>query len=140
MAVQATRLVVPLAKKEAIVFSTPVTALVPAPAANSISIVTILAAADQHRELEIQMRVKELMDHLREKDFFNGTSTDIFVAMKITESKVSIRSSTTFTGIVTGDIALTLDAVLRNPGSKIWVLSAFKQTLDFMNEKARLAV
>ena len=138
MGVQALRLVVPLATKDAIVFSTPATAAVVAPAANSIAIVTILAAADLHRLLEVQARVRECIQHLREKNFFNDTATDLFVAMKIFESKAAIRSGTTFTGIVTGDIAITIDAALRDPGAKNWVVNAFNQTLDFMNEKDRL--
>ena len=140
MPVQATRVVVPLQTKEAIVFTTPVTALVPAPGANSISVVTLLAAADQHRKLEIIQRVHELLNHLLEKNYFNDTSTDIFVAMKIFEAKAVIRNSTVFTEIVTGDLAITVDALLRDPGAKNWITNAIEQTLDRMRELDRLAV
>lgn len=140
MGVQALRLVVPLAKKDAIVFSTPATAAVVAPAANSIAIVTILAAADLHRFIEVQQRVRECIQHLREKNFFEGTATDLFVRVNIEKTKAGIVSGTTFTEIVTGDIAITIDAALRNPGAKNWVINAFNQTLDFMNEKDRLTV
>ena len=140
MPVQATRVVVPLQTKEAIVFTTPVTALVPAPGPNSISVVTLLAAADQHRKLEIIQRVHELLNHLLEKNYFNDTSTDIFVAMKIFEAKAVIRNSTVFTEIVTGDLAITVDALLRDPGAKNWITNAIEQTLDRMRELDRLAV
>ena len=140
MAVQATRIVIPLQKKEDIVFTVPVTALVPAPGANSISIVTLLDTTDQHRRLEIIQRVRELLNHLLEKNYFNDTATDIFVAMTIFQSKVNIRNSETFIEIVDGDIAITVDAALRNPGAKNWITNAVEQTLDRMRELDRLAV
>lgn len=140
MGVQALRLVVPLAKKDAIVFSTPATTAVVAPAANSIAIVTMLAAADDHRYLEVQQRVRECMQFLRQKNFFEGTATDLLVRVPLGRTKAGIVSSTTFADIVTGDVAITIDAALRNPGAKNYVLNAFEQTLDFMNEKVRLTV
>ena len=138
MGVQALRLVVPLAKKDSIVFSTPATTAVVAPGANSIAVVTMLAAADAHRLIEVQSRVRECIQHLREKNFFNGTATDLLVRVPLNGTKAGIVSSVTFTDIVTGDIAITIDAVLRDPGAKNWVINAFNQTLDFMNEKDRL--
>ncbi len=139
MTVQATRIVVPLQRKESIVFTSPATGAVPAPGANAISIVTLLAPADEHRKLEIIQRVHELLNHLLEKNYFNNTATDIFVAMKIFESKAVIRNSEIFTEIVTGDLAITVDSVLRNPGAKNWITNAVEQTLDRMRELDRLA-
>ena len=84
MGVQALRVVVPLEKKDDITFSTPATTAVVAPGANSIAIITMLAAADDHRYLEVQQRVRELIQHLREVDFSSGTSETVRIAAKKT--------------------------------------------------------
>jgi len=138
MAIQALRTVVPLAKKDAIVFSVPVTALVVAPGPNQIAIGNILAAGDLHRFLEVQARTRECVQFLREKNFFDGTAVDIAVRVPLNGTKAGITFTTTFTEIVTGDVYITLDALLRDPGAKNWVINAYSQTLDFMNEKDRL--
>lgn len=140
MGVQALRLVVPLAKKDDIVFSTPVTALVVAPGANSIAVITMLGAGDLHRHLETQLKIKECINFLLEGNFLPAAALDAFVAMKLNESKPSIRTSAVFTEFVTGDVGISIDAALRTPGAKNWIYNAFIQTLDFMNEKDRLSV
>ena len=138
MGVQALRQVVPLVKKDSIVFSTPASGAVVAPAANNIAVVTMLAAADAHRHLEVQNRVLECIQHLREKNFFDGTAADLLVRVPLDGTKAGIVNSGTFNTIVTGDVAITIDAALRNPGAKNWVVNAFKQILDHMNEQERL--
>ena len=140
MGVQALRLVVPLAKKDDIVFSTPATTAVVAPGADSIAVITMLAAGDLHRHLETQHRIEECINFLLEANFIDSVALDAFVAMKINESKPSIRTSATFTEFVTGDVGISIDANLRTPGAKNWIYEAYLQTLDFMNEKDRLSV
>ena len=140
MGVQALRTVVPLQRKEDIVFSAPASGAVVAPGANQVAVVTMLAAADAHRFLEIQSRVRECVQFLRQGNFFLPTNADTLVRVPINGTKAGIVSSDTFGDIVTGDIAVTIDAALRVPGAKNWVINALTQTLDWMNEEDRLGV
>lgn len=140
MGIQALRTIVPLAKKSAIVFSFPATTAVIAPSANQIAIVTMLAAADAHRLLEVQQKVRECINYAREKTWFEDLATDIFVAIKLDGSKGSARSDTVFTNFVTGDVGITIDGATRIGGSKNWIEEAYQQTLDWMSEEARLTV
>ncbi len=137
MGVEARRVVIPLLKKESIVFNTVVSGAPTLPGPNEITIVTMLAAADTHRLLEVQNRIIELINFLLEKDFLSPTAADQFIAMKIFESKAAIRP-TAFAGVVTGDIAISLDALIRAPGAKNWIYEAYLQTMDRMREIGRL--
>lgn len=140
MGVQALRVLTPLNRKDQIVFSTPATTAVIAPTADQIAIVTMLAAADLHRYLEVQQRVRECINYARQQTWFEGTATDIFVAIKLDGAKGAVRTSGVFAEIVTGDIAITIDGASRIGGSKNWVEEAFQQTLDWMRENERLTV
>lgn len=140
MGVQALRVVTPLQRKDQIVFSTPATTAVIAPLANEIAIVTMLAAADLHRYLEVQQRVRECINYARQQTWFEGTAVDIFVAIKLNGAKGAVRTDTVFANIVTGDIAITIDGASRVGGAKNWIEEAFQQTLDWMREQTRLTV
>lgn len=138
MGVQALRVITPLQRKDQIVFSTPATTAVIAPLVNEIAIVTMLAAADLHRHLEVQQRVRECINFARQQTWFEGTAADIFVAIKLDGAKGAVRTSGVFAEIVTGDIAITIDAATRIGGSKNWIEEAYQQTLDWMREQSRL--
>ncbi len=140
MGVQALRVVTPLQRKDEIVFSTPATTAVIAPAANQVAIVTMLAAADLHRFLEVQQRVRECINYARQQTWFEGAANDIFVAIKLDGAKGAVRTSETFIEIVTGDIAITIDGASRVGGAKNWIEEALQQTLDWMREQGRLTV
>ena len=141
MGVQAVRLVTPLAKKEDIIITTPASGLAVFPGPNTVSVITMLDPTDAHRSLEIISRLTEVINHAREVNYVNNAATNIFIAMKITESKAAIRVGNDLVNFVTGDIGITIDgATLREAGAKNWIDNALKQTLDRLRELERLAV
>jgi len=136
MGVQAIRTLV--GKKSSVVFTTPATALAVMPAAGSVSVITMLAAADLHRLGEIQRSIINCINHLRDYNLNDVAATDLFVAVKLDEAKESIRSSATIAEFVTGDVGIALD-VTQLVSQRIDIDNALYQVLDWMNEQSRLA-
>ncbi len=138
MGVQAIRQTVPLEKKEVIPFTTPASGLATNLATGEVSIITMLAAADTHRLLETQARVNELINFLRQGNFFLGSGIDAVVMIPIDGGKGNITIEAAVAAIVTGNIGVAVDLSFVGTGSKNWVTNSLRQTLDWMNEQDRL--
>jgi hypothetical protein len=140
MGVQAVRLVSPLARKDEIVITAPASAAAVAPAANSITIVSMLAAEDAHRSSDVQRRVRECLNRLRQITFNEASAADVIAVIPIGGGKGNITIVADMTTVITGTVAVGIDAALITGGAKNWIEEAVQQTLDWMGEQGRLGV
>ena len=70
MGVQAIRTIT--GKKEDTVLTTPATALAAFPAAGEVSVVTILAVADQHRLADAERAIRICLDYARDNNLYTS--------------------------------------------------------------------
>ena len=126
------------ALKTTATITTPATALAVFPAAGSISVITMLGAGDLHRLGEIQRQIENCINFARDNRLFEGAGADFFVAVKLNEPKASIRTGSLIAEVVTGDVAIAMDAA-QAVGARQFIESTFIQCLDDLNEQDRLA-
>jgi len=137
MGVQAIRALTGI--KSAVTITAPATTAAVFPAAGSVSVITMLAAGDLHRDGEIYRSVMNCINYLRDYNVNDNAAADTFVAVKLNEPKSSIRSSTTIAEFVTGDVGIALD-ILQLASQRIDIDSALVQILDWLKEQGRLSV
>lgn len=130
------------AVKKTTVITTYVTALPVAPAAGHLSVYVDQAVASQHREMEVGVRLKELIDRAREENYNRPTAvTTVYYVMNIDAGKDSIRTTTVSTTIVAGDIAIGINTtVLSGSRGSALIDVAFKEIIDWLGEQGRLTV
>ena len=139
MPVKATKLLE--AVKGTTVLSTYVTGAPVAPAAGTLAVYVDLAAADQHREVEVIGKLTNLIDRARELNYSRPSVTTQYYRMPLNGSKDSIVATTLSTAIVEGDIAIGIEgSVIGGSRGSILLDSCFEQIIDWMSEQGRLTV
>ena len=105
------------------------------PSAGNVSIVTILAPADQHRLGEVQRRIRELVNYARDNRSLQ-TPANVAIVININAAKSAIREEALDASVVDGDIALLVSAGASD--STNILENAHLQLRDWMNENDRL--
>lgn len=112
-----------------------------APAAGTLAVYVDLAAADQHREVEVGNRLRDLVNRARENEYGGRVATTLYYRMPIDGSRSSIVSTTLSTDIVEGDVAIGIEASVRaGAHGSVLLDSCFQQIVDYMAEQDRLTV
>lgn len=129
------------AVKGTTVITTYVTGAPVAPAAGTLAVYVDLAAADQHRQVEVLNRLRMLVDRAREVNYKRPLVTTLYFRMPLDGGKNSIEDTTTSTEVVEGDVALGINtAVLSDSRGSLLIDSCFQQIIDWMSEQDRLTV
>lgn len=111
------------------------------PATDHVSIYVDLAVADQHRALEVQNRLKELADYMRENDYGRPTAGTLFWRMGIEDTKADIVQTGTSSSIVEGMIAIGINSAVRAASFGSTIIDAcIKELVEWANEQDRLTV
>ena len=130
------------AVKKTTVISTYTTGALVAPAAGHLSVYVDLAAADQHRFLEVANRLEDLINRAREENYRRpAASTTCYYYVYLKDSKAGIVFTTTSTAVVEGMVAIGIHADVRS-GSRGSILldSCWKGIIEWLGEQDRLTV
>jgi len=123
------------------VISTYTTELPVFPASDHLSIYVDLAAEDQHREVEVRERLKDLINRAREEDYRRPSSGTSYYYMPIAGARSSILFTTTSTLVVEGMVAIGIAGDVRGGGKGSIILDAcWKEITDWLAENDRLTV
>lgn len=108
------------------------------PGTDEVRIITILAAADEHRLADIQRAVMLCIDYARDNNIYTSSGS-IAIVTNLNSGKAGVRREGIATNVVTGDVGLMVGGTVRNKGGRNITDDAHKQLLDWMNEQNRLA-
>ncbi len=107
-----------------------------APAAGTLAVYIDLAAADQHRAVEIANKLRSLVDRAREANYGKSTAAALYYRVELNGSKESIEETATSTDIVEGDVAIGISATVRSGKSgSILFDSCLTQIVEYMAEQ-----
>lgn len=127
------------ASKITTVISAYTTALPVAPASGHVSVFVDLALTDQHREVEVIERLRNLMEYAREDNYAREVATTRYYRMPINGAKNSIVSTTTSTSIAVGMVAIGVNtAVISGNYGSLIIDACFKEVIDWMREQASI--
>ena len=129
------------AVKKTTVLSTYVTALPVAPASGHLAAYVDLAAADQHRDLEVVARLAELINRAREEDYRRPSSTTCYYYTTLVNGKSRITFTLTSTDIVEGAVAIGIEGTVRGGTKGSMIMdSCWNEMIAWANEQYRLTV
>jgi hypothetical protein len=127
--------------KHGTVLATYTTGAAVAPATGHLSAYVDLAVTDQHREVEVSERLKDLINRAREEDYRRPSSTTCYYYMALNGSRASILFSTNRLLILEGMVAIGIEGSIRGGGKGSLLFdSCWKEMLDWANEQGRLTV
>ena len=137
MGVQAIRTLTPLERKEDITITAPISGAAVYPGINQISVVTMLAAADTHRNLEIINLLKDCLDYIRDENVLTSAGS-ISIVTTLIAGKAGIRTESIAASVVTGDVGIMIIGSERIKGSRNYFFNAHDQIIDWLREQDRL--
>jgi len=127
------------AAKKITAISTYTTALPVAPAAGHISVYVDLAAADQHREVEVSSRLKDLINRAREEDYRRPAGTTCYWRVPLMSGPKDIVFTTTNTTIAVGMVAIGVNASVLTGGFGSLLLDVcWQEIIEWLHEQDRL--
>lgn len=111
------------------------------PTTGHIAIYTDITAADAHRALEIQEKLRTLFNRAMEENYRRPSSGAIYWAVPIDGSKADIHVLGIISNLLPGEVAIGMSGNVRGGSRGSTILNAaYKRVLEWMNENDRLAV
>ena len=109
------------------------------PTTSSLAIYVDLAAADQHRIVEVYERLKDLMNRAMEEDYRRPGSGTFYYYMPINGARADITYTLLGADIVEGTVAIGMSGNVKGGGRGSNIMNTcWKEIRDWMMEQERL--
>ena len=110
------------------------------PTGQVVSLISFPVTGDEYRAADIQRQIENCINYAFENEIMEGApATAIAVVTSLDGGKASIRTETTITNVITGDVGILISASVRSANEHLQIRDAYKQALDWANENDRLA-